>query len=174
MSKKNKKYALWCQFTKSDMDILEKLQLMVNKKFEGPKFEIHLTLLGSLMIINNNIINQITKQCKVIKQIKIIPSRYNISKKNFMSLFIEIKKTNDLLNLKNIFENLLKTQSNKEFIPHISLTYGYFNKNDKMEYVAKLDQLDAEFTLDRICIVDVSSDVPSWKIVKTFFLQKSN
>ena len=174
MSKKNKKFALWCQFTKSDMDFLEKLQFKVNKNFEGPKFKIHLTLLGSLMIINNNIINQITRQCEVIKQIKIIPSRYNVSQKFFMSLFIETKKTKDLLNLKNVFENLLQIKSNKEFIPHISLTYGDFNKNDKMDYIAKLDQLDTEFTLDRICIVDVSGEVSSWEIIKTFFLQKSN
>lgn len=170
MKRIRKAHWIWGQFIDTDMNYLHCIKSRVNEELKGPNFEIHLTLSGPFTLMDENKINQIEKICKTLKPLEIFTDQYAITNNFFTSFFIEIKKTSFLLNFKNHFLNSNNKQSNKEFLPHISLTYGNFTRKEKDQLKNKLDLLQTKLILNKICIVDVDEDKFSWKIIKTFLL----
>ena len=66
MNRVSKAYWLWCQFNDNDMTFLNGIQNIVNKNLNSPKFQIHLTLLGPFIYLNENQKNLISKYSKII------------------------------------------------------------------------------------------------------------
>ena len=60
----------------------------------------------------------------------------------------------------------------KNFTPHISLSYGNYKKNEKLNVINLLPELNFNFTIDKLCIVDVDETIYKWNIIKTFVLKK--
>ena len=56
-------------------------------------------------------------------------------------------------------------------MPHISLNYGNY-KNEKLSVINLLPELNFNFTIDKLCIVDVDEKIYKWNIIKTFVLKK--
>ena len=50
-------YWIWGQFDKDSMDELKLIYKKVNEVFNGPFFNVHITISGPLISINNNIID---------------------------------------------------------------------------------------------------------------------
>ena len=113
---------------------------------------------------------QIDRICENVSPIEVIPEKYEFTSNFFTSLFIKIKKNQNLKNFRNNFYYSFDEKVCKEFSPHVSLTYGNFFKKNKIDFINKLHPLRYKFTLNKICIVDVNEDIFSWNIIKTYFL----
>ncbi len=168
MSKKRitKAYWLWFQFSEKDMKKLNRIKFLVNKKISGPKFDIHLTLIGPYFKINKinyDLIKNITKK---IKKFKINLKKYSYTKEKFTSLFIDVKKTYKLLSIREKFKKTNYFKSKDIYKPHISLFYGIVDKKTKIKIISKLPKLLKSCTVDKICIVDVNENTNKWKIIK--------
>tara|TARA_B100000963_G_C22552758_1_gene637565 strand:- start:116 stop:628 length:513 start_codon:yes stop_codon:yes gene_type:complete len=163
-------HAIWGLFADEDMNCLKKIQSKVYKKLRGPSFEIHLTLLSPYVKYDEKKIYQIEKICEKVKPIGIVPSGFAEGDTFFNSVFLEIKKTRDLLKFRENFLNLVNFKSSLEFFPHISLVYGNFPKKLRNQVIKELKTVNTKLNLDRICIVDICEDISSWKIIKTIFL----
>ena len=76
---------MWCQFNDNDMTFLNGIQNIVNKNLNSPKFQIHLTLLGPFINLNENQIVNIQQECKNLSSFQIKPIDYGITK-NFLQV----------------------------------------------------------------------------------------
>ena len=173
MKRVSKAFWIWCQFQDDDMYFLNNLQSKVKKKFRGPEFEVHLTLLGPLMTISPDKVQEIENICKTLNPIKITPKQYSGNTNFFTSFFIEIDKTEILLNFREKFFKLTSNYQKDEYLPHISLTYGNFSLCEKEKLFNKLPSLKKKLVLNKICIVDVNEDELSWNVIKTIILAET-
>jgi len=170
MERVSKAFWLWCQFADTDMEFLRNIQSQVNKKFQGPKFEIHLTLLGPIMIIDKERVRTVRQKCDKLNPFKVYPLGYSFSSSFFTSLFIEIKKSKNLSNFRKEFSDISPLGLRTNYMPHVSLMYGNFQKDEKRKLITNLLGLRKSFTIDKVCIVDVNEDNFVWKITNRFNL----
>ena len=56
----------------------------------------------------------------------------------------------------------------KNFFPHISLSYGIFQKKIKENLISSLPRLKRSFTIDKISLVEINEDINLWKISESF------
>ena len=162
----SKGFWLWCQFSHKDMNYLKSIKSKVNKSFLGPKFDIHLTLVGPYLNLNNLQMNLIKKTLKKQKKISIKLLNYSYSKNKFTSLFIKVEKNKSLISLRKKFykTNYLNKYSN--YKPHISLFYGNKESNEKKRLILKLPKLIKKCIINKISIVNVDENINKWKIIK--------
>tara|TARA_B100000886_G_C20305252_1_gene441448 strand:- start:357 stop:869 length:513 start_codon:yes stop_codon:yes gene_type:complete len=170
MKRISKAHWIWGQFVDRDMDYLDSIKSCVNEKLKGPNFDIHLTLLGPFMSMDNEKINKIKKICTKLKPIEIFASRYAMTNNFFTSFFIEVKKSTTLINFRNELHSSANKNQFTTFSPHISLTYGNFPRKEKNIIKNDLGAIKMKFILNKICVVNVNEDKFSWKIIKTFVL----
>ena len=98
-------------------------------------------------------------------------TKYKLSNQKFTSLYVQVKKTKNLITAKNKFSKTNYVKQNKKYNPHISLYYGIKNKKTKESIIKKLPKLNRLVTIDKLCIVDVDEKVNKWKIIKTIKLK---
>ena len=161
-------YWIWGQFDIKSTKLLTSLYQIVNKEFNGPKFDVHLTISGPFPYkedthtkIFENLTNKFGKFNLQLKGIK-------HSSQFFQSLFIDIIKNKNLNNLKNSVDQNFNIHP-VEYLPHISLFYGIEDSAIKKEIIHNL-KTPKNVILDRLSIVKVDEENKSWKIVKSYSL----
>ena len=170
-----KAYWLWLEISKKDTKKIQKIKNLINQKLKGPRFNIHLTLIGPYLKLSENDIKLIKKISKKIEKFKIQLVKYDIKNSKYTSLFIKVKKSKKLsLVRKKFFKtNYLKQYS--KYQPHISLYYGETDTKLKKKIISKLPKLNKTVTIDKLSISDVNEKINKWKIIKRIKLgEKAN
>ena len=162
----SKGYWLWCQFSDSNMKYLEKLKSEVNKKICGHSFDIHLTLVGPYLNLDEKELNLIRDTSNKIKKFHIKLSKYSYSENKFKSLFTEVEKTNSLLSVRKKFNSTNYINKSVDYNPHVSLFYGNIEKNRKVKLISKFPELIKSCIVEKICIVDVDENINQWNIIE--------
>ena len=162
---------IWFGFSHKDTQYIKKIKNIVNKKFKGPKFDPHLTIIGPFLNLDKIEIERLIKISKKIKKFKIKLEKYKATKEKFMSLFIQVKKTKKLLFERTKLYKIRYLRQKKKYNPHISLYYGNKNKQEKAKIIKKLPKLKKSIIIDKLFIVDVNEIINKWKIIKTIKLR---
>ena len=173
LSKRIKKaYWLWLEASKKDTKKLQEIKNIINKKLKGPRFNVHLTLIGPYLKLNQNNIKLIKKISKKIKKFKISLIKYEFTNQRYTSLYIKVKKSKELtLTRKKFFKTNYVKQYSK-YQPHISLYYGETDTKIKKKIISKLPKLNKSVTIDKLSISDVNEKVNKWKIIKRIKLSE--
>ena len=170
-----KAYWLWLEISKKDTKRIQKIKNLINQKLKGPRFNIHLTLIGPYLKLGDNDIKLIKKISKKIEKFKIQLVKYDFTNKKYTSLYIKVKKSKKLsLVRKKFFKtNYLKQYS--KYQPHISLYYGETDTKLKKKIISKLPKLNKTVTIDKLSISDVNEKINKWKIIRRIKLsEKAN
>lgn len=168
---KNKKkdiFWIWCQFQYSEMRFLENLKSNVNSILKGPDFEIHLSLIGPFFKMDSSKISEIEQIAKSSLNIPAILLKYGYSSHKYTSLYIEVLKTKDLINLRNKFIKAIPPHTNYDhkFEPHISLFYGIAKTFEKTQLISKLPNIDLKININKICIAHIDENLDRWRIIE--------
>ena len=167
-----KAYWLWFELTKEDKKKIQKIKNLINQKLKGPRFDIHLTLLGPYLKMSQNDIKLIKKISKKISKFKIQLIKYDFTNKKYTSFFIKVKKSKKLSLVRKKF---FKTNYLKQYLkyqPHISLYYGETDAKLKKKIISKLPKLNKTVTIDKLSISDVNEKINKWKIIKRIKLSE--
>ena len=170
-----KAYWLWLEISKKDTKRIQKIKNLIDQKLKGPRFNIHLTLIGPYLKLGENDIKLIKKISKKIEKFKIQLVKYDFTNKKYTSLYIKVKKSKKLsLVRKKFFKtNYLKQYS--KYQPHISLYYGETDTKLKKKIISKLPKLNKTVTIDKLSISDVNEKINKWKIIRRIKLsEKAN
>ncbi len=173
MAKKriSKAFWIWCQFSKIDNNKILKLKKIINDKFNGPKFEIHLTLKGPYKKLDQLDYDTIIKIAQKIKEFNLYLNKLETSNQKYESIFFNIKKSYNLIKIRKMFSNEKIIGKLQSFKPHISLHYGVEKKKEKKKCISMLPKITKKVKVNIISIVDVNEERNKWKIIKKIRLK---
>ena len=172
MSRISKAFWIWCDFIEEDIKFLKQIQSKLYESFNSPFFDLHMTLHGPFLKRNELNKKKIYKICKNIKKIPIEAKNYKISDNFFKSFYIEVLKSEKLIELRNTIYREFPINFLYEFIPHISMIYGNFNESEKLKNIRNLPIIKKKiFTIKNIVIADVDENINKWKIIERIELK---
>ena len=166
--KTSKGYWVWGQFDSQSTKQITHLHQRVNKKLNGPNFDVHLTISGAISNqedLNRPILDNLSNQ---IPQFKVQLNGMGYKNEFFQSLFINVLENNNLKNIKRLIDKKFNLNEDQYF-PHISLYYGNAGQDSKVACLNEL-KLPNEVVLDKISIVKVDEEIKSWTVLKSYSL----
>ena len=130
----NKGYWVWGLFPYKETNLLNEIKAIVQTKLKSPVFETHITLLGPYLNIDKSFFDKLKAFGENNSVIMLNFDGYKFKQEMFKSFYISIKNSKDLDELrKNIYE-LNKFDLENNYLPHISLSYGNHDINEKKNW----------------------------------------
>lgn len=161
----SKGYWIWAQFDNSCTQRLLKIKNELENLMKGPIFDIHLTLSGPLKDLDQKSKKKFLDLKEHLKKVEIEIQDYGFKQKYFESLFIEVRKSEKLLNLKKFVDSKFNLET-EVYFPHISLFYGLENELTKIDIINQLPQLPKNISIDKLSLVKVDEDIKLWEVVQ--------
>ncbi len=166
----SKGYWLWGLFPSTEKAFLNEIKAKVQSKLKSPFFETHITLTGPYLNIDNFFLNKLKIFAENNSAITLNVGGYNFKQEIFKSFYISIENSCRLKELRrNIYELNSFDQANN-YSPHISLSYGNHEIEEKKELISYLPELNNPIRMSKIALVEVDEDINHWKILKSFDL----
>ena len=168
MTRVSKAFWIWCQFYESDMIFLNKIQSKLFKNFTSPFFDIHLTLHGPFLNKQDLPYDKFYELRNKLKSIDIEALDYSFSNNFYTSLYVEICKSNNLIDMNNYLKKEFFIPNQQDYFkPHISLIYGNFKKVNKINAIKNLPLIKRKkFKIKNLAIVDVNEEINQWNILE--------
>jgi len=164
------RYCIWLTF---DSNELRDTIIEFAKKYNCPIFQPHITLLGridaNLIKIKSAIYNIIEK----FDSKSITPNKVNYTEDYSKSYFLEIKEKQTLTNWHKRICDILNIESDKEYIPHISLMYNELQIEDK-EQIELPFKIGKSFRIKSIQITECHGEVENWQPIFELKVPRQN
>ena len=157
-------YWIWGQFDEPSTKELTGLKSKVDEFLQGPLFDVHLTLSGPIKKIDKRIESLFHGLNDQTHQIEVQVVKYGYKDKYYESLFIEISKSEELLELKKLLDDVFKLES-KPFFPHISLFYGEESESKKNVVLSELPKVLKKISLNKVSLVRVDEEIELWEVI---------
>ena len=167
MKKPNFFYSIWAIFTDKQQKQLEKLKKKINVVLKGPYFPIHMTISAGFSGKEKELIKKIKSTLNKFDGFSIEIDNYGYKNTFFQSLYIKVKKNNELISQKKIIDNIFNCQTSF-FSPHISLYYGHKNNSVKKKIISNLPKLKKTIKVKNLCLALNEEKKRKWKIIETF------
>ena len=116
MKKPNFFYSIWAIFNDKQQKQLEKIKKKVNTVLKGPYFPIHMTISGGFTGIEKDLIYKMKSTLNGLDQFSIKVENYGYKKTFFQSLYIKVKKNNELILQKKSIKGVPFFEIGKDFI----------------------------------------------------------
>lgn len=159
------KYWIWGQLDKNSMDFLNSVYSIINKEFNGPYFDIHITLAGPIKTFDDRLLKKFISFENKLNSVRLNSNKYSFSKNFYESFFVSINNSTELKKLKKILE-LTFDAKNYIPMPHISLYYGIMNNNCKKNIMSKLPDLPKKMVITSLCLAKVNERANKWDIIQ--------
>ena len=167
MKRNPNSYSLWFMPSKEQKVVLEnKIETLANQ-YGGPKFDPHITLLGSFVDDESILLNKTENLSKKIRSFKIILDQVRYLNEFFRSLFIEIKFSEELKSARNTAAKEFRWKD-KNYIPHLSLMYGNYSNQIKINIIKKMGVLPKFLTVNKIYLAHNDEINFKWKVIEGF------
>ena len=151
-------YCIWLTFDSSDLsEIITKLA----RKYNGPVFQPHCTLVGKTDILLTRMKSAIINLIDKYKPIDVHPEKFGYTNYLWRTLYIELKEKQILTNWHEHICDLLSINCDKDYLPHISLMYNSVSLKEKKRLSGKI-KLKSVYEIYSIQIVDCSGKVDEW------------
>ena len=168
-----KGYWLWGLFPSTDEFFLNEIKAKVQSKLKGPSFDIHITLTGPYLNIDDIFLHKIKNFAKNYSAIPLNIRGYDFKQEIFKSFYISIENSQRLKELRRNIYELNNFDLANNYSPHISLAYGNYEIREKKELISNLPELNKPIRMSKIALVEVDGDINLWKILESFDLDKS-
>jgi len=112
--------------------------------------------------------NVIAASIDKIKPFTVEKEKIDFSEDFWKSIFILIKKNQELEKIHSRLAKNLNEFALYDFISHISLVYQNLEKEKKIRIIETLE-IKNEFTIDKISILKFSQNIKEWEIIKKFY-----
>ena len=153
------KYSIWIIPPEPIFGQIKKVIDELSKKYEGPLFEPHMTLLGGI----DNDISEIERNIKLLpsngEKLELTLGPVSFSTTYFQSVLVRVNSTAKLMKLNMDTKEILGLENNV-FMPHISLLYGNHDMSIREEIASKIHFPKISFAVNEF-IITPSTDNPS-------------
>ena len=166
----SKRYWLWGLFPSAEKVFLNEIKAKVQSKLKSPFFETHITLTGPYLNIDGIFLNKLKTFAESNSTIILNTVGYDFQQDIFKSFYIPIKSS---IRLKELRKNICKLNNFdlvNNFSPHISLSYGNHEVEEKRDLISKLPELNKQIRMSKIALVKVDENINLWKVIESFDL----
>lgn len=162
-------YSLWLIPKGAEYDRFANLIKRLADEYNGPIFEPHITLLGSISQTKKEVIEKARQLCLGQKPFPITLQTVDYQDFFFRALYIQAQITEPLLKMHNQAKELFNMQHIPPYMPHLSLLYGNYSLKIKKEIIKKIgkDQ-NAKWVVSSIHIDKEGGDPTTWHRVQEF------
>ncbi len=153
-------YHLWLKPSGKVYDILVKTMAELSKAYQGPFFEPHVTLLGSLPGTEVEISARSSQLGTSLQPFDIQLTEPGYGDQYFQCVFLKAQETPAMMNAHELARRLFVKDTNP-FMPHLSLLYGHYSIELQDKIAATLPEtLRLSFTVDKFDLIRARSEDP--------------
>ncbi|MGK7369382.1 MAG: 2'-5' RNA ligase family protein [Candidatus Halalkalibacterium sp. M3_1C_030] len=160
----SEKYSLWLR---PFGDIAFKIQQRINKlsdKYDTPSFEPHVTLLSGLRYGETELTQLTETLAGALSPFELLLTKAGYRDKFYQSLFVHIKKSDELMNAYNTALQLFGREADEEFIPHLSLMYGDISQEEKERILSVMGrEFHIRFEVHSLLLVKTEGKPDEWE-----------
>tara|TARA_Y200000002_G_scaffold358038_1_gene341058 strand:+ start:1604 stop:2116 length:513 start_codon:yes stop_codon:yes gene_type:complete len=168
--RRSKGYWVWGLFPSRETNLLNEIKAKVQSELKSPSFDTHITLTGPYSNVDESFLNKLKTFAESNAILMLNFNGYDFKQEMFKSFYISIENSSHLKQFrKNIYE-LNKFVLENNYSPHISLSYGNHEINEKKILISKLPVFKKPIKMSKIAFVEVDEDINRWKILESFDL----
>lgn len=165
---KAKGYSLWLIPAGETYNKLSILIKTLSEEYKSPLFEPHVTLLGEILLSEEDMIQRSKQLVFGQKSFSITLQTVDYEDYYFRALFMRAEKSESLLALHNRTKKIFEMQA-IPYMPHLSLLYGNLTQSVKEQIIRNIGRKqDMKFTIGAIQLFKTDGEVSSWHKVKEF------
>ena len=160
-------YSIWLMPTGTVNEKLSPIISKLSAKYNSPKFQPHVTLIGGFTGDEQDLINKTEILSKKLKCFVVKLPNVHYLDQFFRSLFICVEKTPELMNAVKVARGVFGLPENKDYIPHLSLMYGDFTKEIKEVIIKDIGKdFSTSFRANKIHLVFNNEQDNIWAKIK--------
>ena len=161
-------YSIWLI---SDNALFNEIRAIIRKfvrKYRAPVFEPHITLLGKVTGIEEDLKFKTEQLAKKLKSFPVCFGKYRGEENYFKPLFLEVECSPELIGASKLARTIFNIAGDVEYQPHLSLAYGFFDKETKNKM--EKDLTGKNFaglcqTVNRLVLYHTEGEVNKWRKV---------
>lgn len=158
------KYSLWLR---PFGDIAFSIQQRINKlsdKYGTPSFEPHVTLLSGLRYGETELKQLTETLAGALSPFDLLLTKAGYRDKFYRSLFVHIKKSDELMNAYNNALQLFGYEEEEEYMPHLSLMYGDISREEKERILSVMGrEFHIRFEVHSLLLVKTEGKPDDWE-----------
>lgn len=155
------RFSLWVTARGNTQKRLEAVVKDLSKKFKGPNFEPHMTLLGPIPEGKEEVIKKAQIFARKIAPFKLTLGNVDYSSTYFQCVFVRVMTSRPLLEARMTAQKVFNIDS--LFMPHISLYYGDVSPKVREKIVKSVKLPKLSFMVDKIIVTPATNDTSKWK-----------
>ena len=159
-------YSIWILPDEELQVYLSDIICKISIKYGGPIFQPHVTILGGITGNESDLIKNTVNLSEKINNLKIVFDGIGYNKDYFFSIYLQVLLSNELKNVTNIAENIFKC-FNDNFVPHLSLAYGNYEKKEKDKMLDFINEIPVSFIANNLCLVKNNEQALEWEIISS-------
>ena len=160
-------YSVWLMPEGNVKDQLINVIHLLSTEFGSPNFDPHVTLVSSLLGNEKELLQKTEIISKKIKPFEIFFEGIAFLNEFFRSLFLKVNSNSKLQKARNISCYNLNWYDH-DYIPHLSLAYGDYNKKEKQKMISSIKLLPDGFSVDHIFLAHNDEVNLKWKVIQSF------
>jgi 2'-5' RNA ligase len=142
----------------------------LSRKYAGPTFEPHVTLLGDLPGPEDEIVARTYNLAREMEPYDIYFTTPAQEDQYFRCLYIKVKETPEVMGANALCRRTFNQSANHTYRPHLSLLYGNHSSSIKTEIIAALPPFESlQFTVTTLYLIKAESTNPKdWHKIHSF------
>ncbi len=166
-------FHLWLVPTGTVYDRLAGVIADLSARYDGPRFDPHLTLLGRLEGEEASLVDRTHQLARALHPFDLRLREPRYEAQYFRCLFLPAEPSSPILEAQQRATQIFDAQPTSAFDPHVSLLYGLFPESVKQEIITALpSDLPSAFLASRLQLIRAGSTNPQdWHPIQTCSLQ---
>jgi 2'-5' RNA ligase len=132
------RFSLWLVPEGAVQDALQAVVDRLAREHGGPSFPPHLTLLGSIVTLEQDLVERSQRLAASSTPFTIHLDDVDVGETYFQSLFVTVRPTSELLALREAAQQAFPEAPVEPYRPHVSLLYGHPSAETKQTIVQAL------------------------------------
>ena len=170
-----KEYSLWLTPPTSISEELSAVISQLSQQHSTPYFEPHITLLGDLTLLEEEMLSRTSQLADLITPFKLKLTTVSYLQEYFRCLFIKVEESQEIIEANQKARTLFHRAHDPKFMPHLSLMYGDFSPEKKEKIILEIgNDFHMTFEVRSLELVLSSSHLAleSWRTLQQFNFQQ--
>jgi 2'-5' RNA ligase len=164
--KTRKDYSLWLVPEGEKREFYQKLIEDLGRKYEGPVFVPHITVIGNIRMTEEEVLSRTRKLARLLRPLAVTLKEVSTGDVFYRCVFAKAEKTQSLIDLYTHACQVFDIMPG-DFMPHLSILYGDYDMSLKEKIAASIEIQDSLY-LDSLFIYETSQDLKpqEWRFVE--------